>query len=135
MEPHAEDDAEREHIADQRTAPVADERKRDPGDREQLDGHADVLENMESDHRDNPCAYIGAERILELKRDLRQMVNEHEEQNDDGTCPDESEIFRDDGEDEIGVVFRHVHLTALIAFSEHFARTDRIQGGNQVIAA
>ena len=135
MEPHTEDDAEREHIADQGTAPIADERKRDSGDRQQLDRHADVLEDVECDHRNNPCAHVSAEGILELKRDFRQVVNEHKEQNDDGTCADKAEIFRDDGEDEIGVVFRHVYLASLIAFSEHFPGTDRIQGGNQVIAA
>lgn len=79
METHAENDPEREHIADQGASPVADERKWNPCDREQLDGHADVLEYMERDHRDNSCAYISAERILELKRDFSQMVNEHEE--------------------------------------------------------
>ena len=79
METHAEHDAERQHIADQGTASIADERQRNAGDRQQLDRHADVLEYVECDHRDNSCAYIRAERIFELQRDFRQMVDEHKE--------------------------------------------------------
>ena len=130
MEPHAEDDAEREHIADQRAASVADERQWNPGDRQQLNRHADILEDVERNHRNDACANIGTEGIFELQSDLRQMIDKHEEQNDDGAGPDKAEVFRNDREDEIGMVLRHIHLATLIAFSKHFPRADRIQGGN-----
>lgn len=130
VEPHAEDNAECEHIADQRAAPVADEGKRNPGDRQQLNRHADVLEDVERNHRNDAGTHIGTEGIFELQSDLRQMINEHEEQNDDGARSDKAKVFRDDREDEIGMVLRHIHLSALIAFSEHFSGADRVQGGN-----
>lgn len=121
MELHAEHDAESEHVPDQRTASIADKRQRNPGDWQQLDGHADVLEHMERNHRNDAGAYIGAEGILQLERDFRQMVNEHEKQDDDCTCPDKTEIFRNDGEDEVGMVLRHIDLPSLIAFPENFS--------------
>ena len=79
METHAEHNAECKHIADQGTAPVADERQRNAGDRQQLDGHADVLEHVERNHRDDAGTHIGAECIFELQCDFRQMVNKHKE--------------------------------------------------------
>lgn len=130
VEPHAEYDAERQHIANQGTATVADERKRNAGDRQQLNCHAYILEDMERNHSDDTGAHIGAESIFELDCDFRQMINEHEEQNNDGACPDKAEVFRDNSEDEIGMVLRHIHLAALITFSKYFSGTDCIQGSD-----
>lgn len=64
MKLHAEDDADGHHIADQGTSSITDEGQRNAGDRQELNRHADVLENVECHHGDNAGADIGAERVF-----------------------------------------------------------------------
>ncbi len=47
----AVDDPEHHHRRQRRTPPVADEQKRNPGNRHDPDRHPDILERMDQDER------------------------------------------------------------------------------------
>ena len=64
MELHAENKSDREHIPHERTSAVADERKGDPGDWKQLNRHADVFNDVKSDHGDDSRTNVCAERVF-----------------------------------------------------------------------
>ena len=51
VDPDAVHEAHGEHDHDEEGASVRDERKREPGDRQERDGHPDVLEHVEEDLR------------------------------------------------------------------------------------
>ena len=69
MHPDAVHDAEREHDHQHERAAVADERQGDAGDRQDRDGHADVLENVRENQRDEPHADQHAEIVRRFVSD------------------------------------------------------------------
>ncbi len=64
MEPDTVNQSHCQHIAHKRAAAVTDEWQRDAGNRQQLDRHPDILEDVEGDHADDARADVGIEWII-----------------------------------------------------------------------
>lgn len=67
MEPDSINESHREHIAHKRAAAVTDEWQRDTGNRQQLDRHSDILEDVKGDHADDARTDIGIKRVIRIQ--------------------------------------------------------------------
>ena len=75
MEPDTVNQSHRQHIAHKRAASITDEWQWDTGNREQLDRHPNILEDVEGDHADDTRADVGIEWIIRIQSSFCQMVD------------------------------------------------------------
>ena len=120
-------------------AAVAEERQRNPGDRHEVERHADVLEDVREPAREQPERHQAAERIVRALRDADHAQEQKQEQRERDQYADEAELLADDREDEVRVLLgkkREPLLRAVqIAAPEPTARPDRDDRLDHVVAA
>src|SRR3954449_4036490 len=87
-----------------RGSPVAEEGKRDPGDRHDPHVHADVHEDLEHQHRDDAAGDDGAEQVLRDRQYAQPAPDQQGVHREDERCSDEAPALAHDREDEVGVV-------------------------------
>ena len=69
MNPDAVHDSEREHNHERERTAVTDERQRHTGDRQDGNGHADILENVRENERGYPNHQKQTKLVAGKKRD------------------------------------------------------------------
>lgn len=65
-----------QHVPHQRASPIANEGKRDTGNRQKTDGHSNILEDVEGNHADNTHTKIGIKIIFRFHAYLCNMVDQ-----------------------------------------------------------
>src|ERR1043166_6052158 len=113
----------------QEGAAVGEERQRNPGDRHDVDRHADVLEQVGEEEPQQPEDHQAGERVARPARDAEHHQEEPEEERQRADDADEAELLSHHREDEVGVLLRKEREPLLgpveEAVPEPAARADR----------
>jgi hypothetical protein len=104
-----QEDPDGRETDDERRATRADERQRDPGNRDQGDDDADVDERLQAQPAGDAGCQQRPERVRCRKRGAGPSVGQDEEQHDDRARAEEAELLADDREDEVVERVRHEH--------------------------
>src|SRR5260221_4342017 len=87
---------------DHARAPVREERKRNPDDRHQAEGHADVEEDLPEELCTNSDCDCGSKAVLRLRRDVDRPDAEEAIEAEKHQASQEPPIFREYRKGEIG---------------------------------
>ena len=83
--------------------PVAEERQRDPDDRQKSDDHQDVDEKLEGDEEGRREDDIDPRPVAGFGHGQEHPGQQREIDGDDRQNAEEARLFADDGENEVGV--------------------------------
>ena len=117
-ESYADDKSQGDHIHDDRRAAGADERQRDTGDRHDADGHSDIFKDLEEKHGPQTDDDQITVSILRALGDTYDAVHEKGIEPDDCSAAQKSQLFADDGEDEVGFCHRQKIQSFLFSVKE-----------------
>src|SRR4051794_38202848 len=96
-----EEDPDRGEADDEGRAAVADERQRDPRNRDERHDDADVDERLEAEPRRDARRQQSPERVRRPKRRSDARVAEDEKEHYDKAAADQPELLADDRKDEV----------------------------------
>ena len=125
---NSDKDKQQKRESPQRGTAITDERQRDANDWYQSDGHADVDDQMEEQHRGHSVAIHPHKGALVPLRQLYDADDQGEEESENGNAADKAPLLADAAEDEVGALLRHkveLGLRAVeVAFPCKTTRTD-----------
>ncbi len=94
---------ETKHDHEHKRTAVTDQRQRHTGDRQQRDGHSDVLENVREDKRGDPHSEKQPKLISRKERDKKTRHQEQSERTDEKHPTDKAPLLADGGENVVVV--------------------------------
>src|SRR5882724_12546783 len=86
-------EADRDHVGEDRRAAVGHERQRQPGDRHQPDRHPDVDERLEREPHGYARRDQHPEKVIGHRRHPDRPDDQDRQQPDDDRAPDEAELL------------------------------------------
>ena len=103
--PDADEDADCDHVRQERSAAVAHERQRYPDNRHQAKGHAHIHKEIDEEHRGYPERKEPPEIVLGLSDRIESPHYENKIEDHEDQTPEKPPFLGKDGKDKVRMCF------------------------------
>ncbi len=103
---YVEHQTQRDHVGNDRAAPITDKGESDAGYGHHAHCHADVFKDLKAEHGEDPHYDQGAVEILGIVGDPHDSIQKNGVEADDDSASDQTQFLHDHREDEVRALNR-----------------------------